>query len=666
VDLKEFVSGFVAEAEDHLRSIKANLTEIDAALRGGRQSPKAVRELFRSFHTIKGLAAMVSVEPIADIAHGVETVLRNADRAGGSFDERGLEAVLSATSAVERRLRGVAAGQSIEPAPETLLRTLSQLEATVPDSPGTVSLPRLDPVLQAKLTSAERQQIEHGARAGQRPLRVDFVPNAERAARGLTITTVRERVGALGEIVRVLPISVAEQPGAPASLRFCLILLTSATDEQVAEAAAAEPGAVVQLGGDDGRAPSVLPAADDIDQQVAHARVVRVPVERLDESLQHLSEVVVNHYRLERAVARVTASGADTRELAQVLTEQGRELKTLRAAILRLRMVDVAEILEPLPLLMRGLRAATNKEVRLEVERSDAELDKAVAERILPALVHLVRNAVDHAIEPADERAGLGKPREGLIRVRCRQRADSRLEIAVEDDGRGIDGKAVAARAGVGAPRSDEELLDLLARPGFSTKEVVTKTSGRGLGVDIVKRIVVGDLGGELLLSTAVGRGTTFTIRIPLTMTIVDVLTFECNAQPFVAPVSMIEEVIEIDPALLRRGPAPNRGGAGVSLVERRGEVIPLLSLTRALHLSDIDAPSPKALVVRPENAPFAFGVDRLTGQKEVVVRPMADPLVQVTGVSGSTDLGDGRPVLVLDLFALGRRAASRRAGVLS
>ena len=332
-------------------------------------------------------------------------------------------------------------------------------------------------------------------------------------------------------------------------------------------------------------------------------------------------------------------------------------------------MISVDEILERIPLLVRGLASSTGKAVRLEMDGGKAELDKAVAERLFPAIVHLVCNAVDHALEPAAEREARGKPREGLVRVTCVERSSSDLELSISDDGRGIDGANVARLLGRPPPEDDAALLSMLLVPGFSTVRQATTTSGRGMGMDIVKRIAVDQLGGEVRMSTAPGHGTTFTLRVPLTITILDAFSFRCGAQPFVVPVASVEEIIEVDPARLINPPRLGPGGEGrrrgeVRLLERRGGAVAVVSLDRLLELPALPAGPRKGIIVRRESTPFAFEVDQMLGQQEVVVRPIDDPLVRVPGITGSTDLGDGRPTLVLDLIALsgtvggGRRRA--------
>ncbi|XXY21183.1 ATP-binding protein [Sorangium sp. So ce216] len=700
LDVTEFVAGYLVEVEEHLSASTANLLAAEAALRAGDSNPKATRELFRSLHTIKGLSAMVGVESVVDIAHAMETVLRAADRAAGRLSAASIEVLLRGLRAIEERVRALANKQPVPPAAPSLLDALSSLDVAAAPSPPAPTI-SAEPEILAKLGSSERVQLAQGVAGGRRALRVDFVPSPARTAEGLNITSVRERVGKLAEIVKVVPLSVPATDKAPGGIAFALLVLTSASDEELARAAAADIVRPLTVASPAPLAVAELPEQelDEPAEREPQLRgVVRVEVARLDDALDKLSALVVTRFRLARAAADLRARGVDVRDLAEILREHDRQLRDLRGAIMRARMISVTELLERVPLVVRGLGRATGKEVRIEIDAGKAELDKAVAERIFPAIVHLLRNAVDHAIEAPAERRRLGKPEEGVIRVSCFERSNNQLELSVADDGRGIDRAQVARRAGRPAPETDAALLDLITLPGLSTLDQATKTSGRGLGMDIVRRIAVEQLGGELSVSTARGAGTTFTLRIPLTLTIVDAFSFLCGDQAFVTPVAGVEEVMEIDPARIFRGPAPGRarsvselpalgrargvaalpspGGAhggtalpaasgrargGTELIERRGEVVPIVNLGALFELGDAGAS--RALVVRRNGAPFAFGVTRVLGQQEVVVRPLEDPLVKVPGVSGSTDLGDGRPTLVLDLVTLSGRLSSGSVG---
>lgn len=676
VDLREFVAGFLAEADELLRAAKANLLTVDTAARRGEASPRPVRDLFRALHTIKGLAAMVGVDPVVDIAHAMETVLRAADRGGGRLSPAAVEQLLAGTAAIEQRVRALADRKPVPPAPPRLITALTELDpaaaqAAAPEAAAPeLTLP---PEVDSRLGASEREQLTRGVARGQAALCAVFVPTAARAAEGVNITSVRERVAEVAEIVKVLPLSAPRDESTPGGLKFALVLLTQASDEVIA--AAASTTEITRLA-----SPAAAPAAPEAaepelsteswieeEEEGEHKRggVVRVSVDRLDDAMERLSALIVTRFRFSRAITALQAEGVDVRGLRQIADEHARQVRDLRASILKLRMISTQELLEPIPLIVRGLRASTGKPVRLEMDAGRAELDKAVAERILPAIVHLVRNAVDHGLESPEARLRAGKPAEGTVTITCFERSSTQLELCVKDDGAGIDREAVARRAGRETPKSDAALLDLLALPGLSTRDTATKTSGRGLGVDIVKRVAE-ELGGELILSTERGAGTTFLLRVPLTVTIVDALAFACSAQTFVVPIAMVEEIIEVDAAKVVSGPAARASGLRAALVERRGQVMPIIGLESLFALPDAaSAPAGlarKALVVRRHGEPFAFVVDRMLGQQEIVVRPLEDPLVKVSGVSGVTDLGDGKPTLVLDVLALASALGARRA----
>ena len=667
VDLKDFLAAYLAETDEHLQAANANLLAIEASLRKGESAPRAVRDLFRALHTIKGLSAMVGIEEVVAVSHRMETVLRAADRAAGAIPAPAIDVLLQGVRSIEHSVRALAAQKPVPKPSTALLEALDALESVGPlRSEADASALVLEDDIGKKINAGERAQIVAGLRAGKRAVRVDFVPSVERSAAGLTINSVRIRLTKVAEIVKVVPLSRAVTAEAPGGLVFALILLTNEGDAQIAEAAGAEPGSVVSIGqppATTSLAPGALDLdlADDDDRATPDAprrNVLRVDVARVDDAMERLSALIVTRSRLGRAVADLSATGANTTTLVQIMNDHARQVRDLRGAILRVRMVPVSDVLERVPLIVRGLRRSSGKAVKLHLDTSQAELDKAVAERVFPAIVHLVRNAVDHGIELPAERVSAGKPEEGTLRITCGEQSSSRLEIVIADDGGGIDRVAVARKAGTDVPATDEALLEILCRPGLSTRSEVTTTSGRGMGMDIVKRIVVDQLGGELAVQTAPGRGTTFTLRVPLTVSIVDAFTLECAGQRFVVPVSMVEELVEVEPDKVIYGPTAVTGveRRGVGMLQRRGEAVPLVELAIARRLGRPKERARKALVVRRAGEPIAFGLDRVLGQQEAVVRPLEDPLVQVPGIAGATDLGDGRPTLVLDLLSLGAR----------
>jgi two-component system chemotaxis sensor kinase CheA len=521
----------------------------------------------------------------------------------------------------------------------------------------------LAPDLVAQLSVTDLEQLRLAIHKNGRAVRIDFAPSTEQAAAGVNITSIRQRTARVGEIVKVMPTSIEPTPERPSGLVFVLLLATSATDDELAQTLELPRASFSEISIEEA-GQTVLyeePERDAEDGDRLAGGFVRVSVARLDETMERLSALIVDRFKMARAVADLAARGTDVLAISTVLSENSRHLRDLRASIMKTRLVKVEELLRPLLLLVRGAAKATGKNVKLEMTAGGVELDKAVAERLFPSLVHLVRNAVDHAIESPATRLEVGKPPQGTIEIVSRGLASNQLELTIRDDGRGIDRRKVAAKARRKVPLTDADLLDLIALPGLSTRDTATSTSGRGMGMDIVRRIVTGELRGQLSLKTQEGQGTAFTLCVPLSLKIVDAFSLSCAGQRFVVPVTSVDDIVEIDARDVVMPPAPGKAHALRML--RRGETqMPLVSLSLALEMAPLQAVRPKAIVVNRAGQKVAFEVDQLHGQHEVVVRPLEDPLVTVFGIAGSTDLGDGKPVLVLDLVALGTRALSEAA----
>jgi two-component system chemotaxis sensor kinase CheA len=665
LDRDEFTAGFLVEADEHVRSAISNLLALEATLPTDGPQHRQVRELFRSLHTLKGLSAMVGIDPIVDLAHEMESILRDADRSTGKLSAAAIELLLKGVRAIEQRVSAFARKKPIAAAPRKLLEALADLQQTGEAKPapqgGTLSL---DPEVAAKLAPLEHEHLVSSIAAGRRALRIDFQPSPQRSADGFSITTVRERLGALGEIVKVIPRSIPKSADAPGGLAFALLVLSEASDADLALATCTDAAKFAPIALHTQPPSAALDTEyeryeedrGELDAEQVGKSFIRVEVARLDDALEKLSALVVTRFKLAHAVNELRERGVDVRAINGILAENNRQLRDLRRAITRSRMVSVNELLERVPLIVRGMNRTTGKQVKLIVDAGKSELDKAVAERIFPAVVHLVRNAVDHAIETPAERAQLGKPEAGTITVKCFEHSDTQLELSVSDDGRGIDAAAIGRRAGRSTPQDERGILDLITLPGLSTLDAATNNSGRGMGMDIVRRIAVELLGGDLSLQTTPGVGSTFMMRLPMSISILDSFSFMCGTQAFAVPVSIIDEIIDLAAANIVRTPAPDsaRAASGeLRLLERRGEAIPLFGLASLLRLTAARDERGKAFIIRPHGQPFAFAIDRVLGQQEIVVRPVEDPLVKVTGIAGTTDLGDGQPTLVLDLVGL-------------
>lgn len=388
---------------------------------------------------------------------------------------------------------------------------------------------------------------------------------------------------------------------------------------------------------------------------VAPSHIVRVDLSRLDELMRIVGEMVIHRSRLDERISR---SVGDRSALQEVNLAMGRSLRELREAITRVRLVPIAEIFSRLPFVVRDLARETGKHVRIVVEGQDTEIDKFVVERLKEPLLHLVRNAISHGIEMPDERTRAGKPGEATLMLRAAT-SGQRVVIQIRDDGRGVDAKKVAARAselGVAMSEtpSDSELLNAISRPGFSTRDEADRAAGRGVGMTVVHR-TVRELSGSLSLEFEPGQWTEFTLRLPLTLSIAETFLISAAGQTCAVPQGSVEEILQCSEADVR---ALHDG----EVISFRGGVLPLVRLRRLFGAEASGAGQWPLLVLGTERGLCGLVVDQVHGQREVVVRGMHDPLIQVPGISGATELGDGRPVLILDAVALSSGAVRPHA----
>jgi two-component system chemotaxis sensor kinase CheA len=323
-------------------------------------------------------------------------------------------------------------------------------------------------------------------------------------------------------------------------------------------------------------------------------------------------------------------------------------------------MVPLRQVFDKLSRVARRLRIDLGKEVRLEISGEDTELDKLIVEELVDPLMHVVRNAFDHAIEPAEERTAAGKDVEGLIRIEASQRGND-VVIAVRDDGRGIDVSRVrelGVRQGLIPADADlppKDILDIVFSPGFSTRDEVTGTSGRGVGMDVV-RSNIGALGGLVDIDTVPERGTTITFTLPITLAIIRALIVGVADQRFAIPLNAIRETLIVDEEDIQRSD-------GRELLNLRGEALLLRRLAREFGLPGEAGEKQFAVVLGMGDAQLGLLVDRLDGQQDTVIKPIQGPVRTVRGIAGATELGDQGAVLVLDASALIEDASRRKDG---
>jgi two-component system chemotaxis sensor kinase CheA len=622
MDVRRYADLFVSESREHL-------TAFNHLLLAWERDPAAaepVDALFRAMHSLKGMAATMGYAGVAGLAHRAENLLDVLRRAGAPVGPQQLELLFRAADALERAIAGAADGESEDPSVAALGAELdAEVARAAPAarSPRRASRPSLPAVLP-------------GAGSGRGSL-VRVVLNADAALKGARALLVLQRAEALGAVQAVSPAPAAFE-AEDFDGRFSFRL--------EAAAPAAEIEAALRAAGEVER----VEVAEEPAAPEARGRHIRVDLARLDDLMNLIGELVLARGRLSVLARRFAEPDLDdvTRAIERLSGALQRE-------IIQARMVPVWQVFDRFPRMVRDLARQMGREVAFRVEGKEIELDRAILDEIAEPLVHLLRNAVDHGIEPAEERAARGKPTVGqLVLAAARER--SSVAIRVSDDGRGIDRAAVLRRsrelglgdAGAGVEQVGDELLfHLIAQAGFTTTEHVTDVSGRGVGIDAVASAVRA-LGGSAEVQSEVGRGTTFTIRLPATLAIVRALLARVGRETYAVPLTHVAEAV--DP---RHGEVRQVDGREALVL--RGRVIPLVRLRELLGVTDGDAPPARQPIIVLEIGERRSGVvvDAVLGHQEIVVKPFQQPRGATPVFSGATILGDGAPALILDAGGL-------------
>ena len=633
--LAAFMGDYFVECEEHLATIRRLLLTLESA--GEATTPAVLEELFRSFHSIKGISGMVELREAEMLSHHMESYLRALRLREARLSDAGVDALIRGVDALEET---IAARRDGVPVP-AIDQTVHRLTAVVPG------------------VGAPRASVPADQPSAPAPWRVTFAPSAALLARGVNVDSVRARLRQAGTIVDASP------KVTPNGIVFEFLVDGDrpAGEGWEADGIRWEPtdSAAGRAARESAPADAAGRAGSEIASRVAAAHVVRVDLAKLDDVMRMIGDLVISRARLEGALeaAEAMMPPAVWRGVQENTQTIERQLRDLREGVMALRLVPIGEIFRRMPFVVRDLARDTGTKVRLELRGQETEIDKFLIERMMDPVLHLVRNAVSHGFETPAERLAAGKSETGTLTLAASS-VGAMVVLEIADDGRGIDAAAVAARArALGFPLPEGPLnaamlLDVLCAPGFSTRDESDRASGRGVGMAVV-RTTVEELNGTMALQTAPGEGTRFVIELPLTLSITDALIAHVGDGVFAVPQAGVREVIEIEPAALRQI-------EGHEIAPFRGGTLPILRLGRLVGVPARARRSLHVFVIGSGVDAIGIAVDRIAGQREIVVRGMSDSLIKVPGVTGATDLGDGRVVLILDLAALGRHARSSPA----
>lgn len=635
MELSQYGELFLSESREHIGAINHLLLALEA----DPSAAEAVEGVFRAVHTIKGMSATMGFGTVAELAHELENLLDGVRRGMRALDPDTVDLLFAATDALEHAVESAVGEEDEGGEAESLIARLRGAGAVSAPAPAQPPEPR------------DRPRDRGVATDG---LAVRVTVDGSSALPGVRAFLVLRRARMLGEVSGVVPPEETLQgEGFTGTLEFRLRGTQSAEEVrallwgvgELESVAVTDRGAVAR---DVARAPHASPGAE-----APRARHIRVDLRRLDSLMNQVGELVILRDRLQRIVVAHPAP-----EVSEAVDQASRLISELQNEIVQARMVPVWQVFDRFPRLVRDAACALDKQVDFQIDGKQIEFDRSVLDEIGDPLVHLLRNALDHGIESPEERLTAGKPATGTLRLSA-SRERSRALIRVEDDGGGIRRERVLARAvavGLVDPREaetlpDDQVLRLILCPGFSTAERVTDVSGRGVGLDVVATRVRA-LGGTLDIASTEGKGTAFTIRLPLTLAILRALVVGLGSESYAIPLAHVGETLEIERSGVRRV-----NGSPVILV--RDEAIPLLRLRSILGSGDpASSPEPLSVVVLEVGEQrIGLEVDSLLGQREIVVKAFDAAAGMFRAFSGATILSDGRPALILDAGSLAARA---------
>jgi two-component system, chemotaxis family, sensor kinase CheA len=649
MDISEYLPMFLAEGREHLQELNLSVVRIEEH----PDDPETVDEIFRIAHSLKGMSATMGFAGMAALTHEMEDVFELLRRRKGGLGRDAVTVLLRCLDALSDAVDAIEADGAEQIVPEPLI---AELRGLIRDrTPGQAADRTGEPA------EAAAPPVE--AVVDRRVVRIDVQLADDVQMAAVRAYMVLSALGEKGEIVSSAP--AQENVEIFDGREIHVWLATDAPEQELMAVAGSVPDVAEALAGVEepeepveeqavqAAAPATPgePATPAGKHKSKGAASVRVDAERLDQLMHYMGELVLHRTQVEGLTAQ-----ADVPGLSQAMQNLTRTSHALQQMVMQVRMIPVEAVFLRFPRLVRDLSTKLDKQVELQLVGQETELDRSVVDALGDPLVHLVRNSLDHGLEPPAERLAAGKPATGTLEISARH-AGGNVIISVRDDGRGIDPAKVARKAAerglISADQVDsidaKAAAELLFHPGFSTAEVTSDISGRGVGMDAV-RTTVRELGGEVLLHSELGRGTTAQVRLPLTLAIMAAMLVEIEGRPFAVPIDRIERTVRLTDHAVR-------SVAGARMLVMRDGVLPILDGGARL----CRVPTPDAdhgVIVRTADARVVISVTRLVGQQELVTRPLPPEVAEHAALSGGAVLPDGQIALIVDCDALGEGAA--------
>lgn len=685
MDMNQYLSMFIDESNDHLQSLNESMMGLEA----NPEDISIVQVIFRSAHTLKGMAATMGFEDLASLTHQMENVLDLVRNNKLRMQDFIFDTLFKSLDTLESMVEDITRGGEGKADVSAIVSSLQAIvRGEIPTAGSGAASGAAAPASQAADTRVHLDEfqfsvLEQSIQEGHQVLYVDVAIREDCQLKAVRAYMVFDLLERSGEVVKSFP-SVQDIEQEKFDHSFSLYYITQKSADQIqamimnlseidkVTAVALDQESLQQLSPETAAATSEVAATSTESPSAAApaaparpvkakeegnkpapvktggapSRTIRVDIERLDVLMNLFSELLIDRVRLEQLASEVQNS-----DLTETVEHMGRVSGDLQNIVMKLRMVPVDTVFNRFPRMIRDLAKSLDKKVDLIITGAETELDRTVIDEIGDPLVHLLRNAVDHGIESIADRIAAGKPETGTVHLRAFH-SGNHVFIEIEEDGVGIYPEKVlksAVKKGVitqeqAANMSDEEAYQLLFAPGFSTAEVISDVSGRGVGLDVVKA-KISSLGGNVTIYSTPGKGTNFSVQLPLTLSIIAAMLIRLGSEKYAIPLSSIVETGIVKKSQIRT--IHNN-----KMLEYRDSHIPLVSLSRLFSVPDYDESDEEEteiVVVRKGERLVAFAVQDFIGQNEIVIKNLGKYLPEIQGISGATILGDGQVALIID-----------------